>query len=306
MRRVASPPSSTTWVGPRPSPKSSARSVRSQYSSRVSPFQANTGTPCGFSGVPSGPTTTAAAAWSWVEKMLQEAHRTSAPSAFRVSMRTAVWMVMCRLPVMRWPFRGCAAAYSLRTAMSPGISCSARVISLRPHSASWRSATRCSRVPLSVLGTVVVVVIAFSSSTGFREWPLEGGHEESRPRCAGLGRELAEGTKKEARGLGEPRDVLAVEAEPLLPHPLAEVLVIVRQEVDHDAAPGRPQHPRHLREHGRGVGHVAEPQHEEGGVASLVGEGQRLQPPLVELDVGERSGGAAGRLEHRRGGVDPD
>ena len=30
-----------------------------------------------------------AAAWSWVEKMLQEAQRTSAPSAVGVLMRTA-------------------------------------------------------------------------------------------------------------------------------------------------------------------------------------------------------------------------
>ena len=52
-----------------------------QYSSSVSPFQAKTGTPGGSSAVPFGPTTTAAAAWSWVEKMLQEAQRTSAPSA---------------------------------------------------------------------------------------------------------------------------------------------------------------------------------------------------------------------------------
>ena len=33
-----------------------------QYSSSVSPFQAKTGIPRGSSGVPSGPTTTAAAA----------------------------------------------------------------------------------------------------------------------------------------------------------------------------------------------------------------------------------------------------
>src|SRR5690606_41620057 len=38
----------------------------------------------------------AAAAWSWVEKMLHDAQRTSAPMSLRVSMRTAVWIVMCR------------------------------------------------------------------------------------------------------------------------------------------------------------------------------------------------------------------
>ena len=53
--------------------------------------------------MPLGPTATAAAAWSWVEKMLQLAQRTSAPSSTSVSMSTAVWMVMCSEPEMRAP-----------------------------------------------------------------------------------------------------------------------------------------------------------------------------------------------------------
>ena len=56
--------------------QSKMRSVHHQYSSSVSPFQANTGVPAGASTVPSRPTTTAAAASSWVEKMLQDAQRT--------------------------------------------------------------------------------------------------------------------------------------------------------------------------------------------------------------------------------------
>ena len=74
---VASPPSSRIIVGPDSPGQRSTCSVHHQYSSRVSPFQAKTGTPAGASGVPVGPTTTAAAAWSWVEKMLQLAQRTS-------------------------------------------------------------------------------------------------------------------------------------------------------------------------------------------------------------------------------------
>jgi hypothetical protein len=62
--------------------------------------------PFGSSGVPSGPTTTAAAAWSWVEKMLHDTQRTSAPSSARVSISTAVCTVMCRLPMMRVPASG--------------------------------------------------------------------------------------------------------------------------------------------------------------------------------------------------------
>ncbi len=60
----------------------------------------------------------------------------SAPSAFSVSISTAVWMVMCSEPVMRAPFSGCASPNSSRQAIRPGISVSAISISLRPQSAS--------------------------------------------------------------------------------------------------------------------------------------------------------------------------
>ena len=83
----------------------------------------------------------AAAAWSWVEKMLHDAQRTSAPSAFSVSISTAVWIVMWRLPAMRAPFSGWLFANSSRIAIRPGISVSAIRISLRPQAASARSAT---------------------------------------------------------------------------------------------------------------------------------------------------------------------
>ena len=147
--------------GPSPPGQVSACSVHHQYSSRVSPFQAKTGTPCGSSGVPLGPTATAAAAWSWVEKMLHDTHRTSAPSEVSVSMRTAVCTVMCSEPMMRAPFSGCDAANSSRVLISPGISCSARRISLRPNSARERSATLKS---FSV-SVAVVVIVSLESGT---------------------------------------------------------------------------------------------------------------------------------------------
>ena len=40
--------------------------------------------------------------------MLHDAQRTSAPSACSVSISTAVWIVMCRLPAMRAPRSGCS------------------------------------------------------------------------------------------------------------------------------------------------------------------------------------------------------
>ncbi len=138
---VASPPSSRIMLGPEPSGQRRAWSVHHQYSSSVSPFQAKTGTPWGASVVPLGPTAMAAAAWSWVEKMLQDTQRTSAPRAVRVSMSTAVWMVMCSEPMILAPASGWASANSARVAMRPGISCSASWISLRPKLARERSAT---------------------------------------------------------------------------------------------------------------------------------------------------------------------
>ena len=81
--------------------------------------------------------------------MLHDAQRTSAPSATSVSMSTAVWIVMCSEPVMRAPRSGCSSAYSRRADIKPGISCSARPISFRPHSAKERSATLKSRAGTS-------------------------------------------------------------------------------------------------------------------------------------------------------------
>ena len=74
--------------------------------------------------------------------MLQLAQRTSAPSVVSVSMSTAVWIVMCSDPEMRAPASGLDSPNSWRMAIRPGISCSARIISLRPNGASDRSATR--------------------------------------------------------------------------------------------------------------------------------------------------------------------
>src|SRR6516165_12719772 len=117
---VASPPSSRIMLAVCPFGHSRMRSTKSQYWSSVSPLNAKTGVPLAAM---------AAAAWSCVEKMLHEAQRTSAPSACRLSISTAVWIVMCRQPAMRAPLRGCCLPYCSRTAIRPGISVSAMSIS---------------------------------------------------------------------------------------------------------------------------------------------------------------------------------
>src|SRR3984885_13527071 len=214
---VASPPSSRIMFGPGwagsdpPSGPSCGQrrtcSVHHQYSSSVSPFHAYTGTPCGSSGVPSGPTAIAAAAWSWVEKMLQLHQRTSAPRAVSVSISTAVWIVMCSEPVIRAPFKGCASAYSARIDIRPGISCSASVISLRPNSASERSATLKSALRAAVgliadmTSSPIGHVSALATETG-RAWRI------TQPVAALLGRPGRYHTgigRLEASALGERR-----------------------------------------------------------------------------------------------------
>src|SRR5262245_8945054 len=99
--------------------------------------------------------------------MLQEAQRTSAPSAFSVSMSTAVWMVMWSDPAIRAPRRGCRAAYSSRMATRAGISLSAMAISLRPHSARERSATWKSEVCCGLLVDAALIAPPFCTGKGF-------------------------------------------------------------------------------------------------------------------------------------------
>ena len=121
MTLVRSPPSSRIMLGRQPLGPSMVRPMHQSYSSSVSPFQAKTGTPA---------SAMAEAAWSWVEKILQELQRTSAPSALSVSIKTAVWIVMCRQPAMHAPASTCASPNSARSAISPGISVSAMAIFL--------------------------------------------------------------------------------------------------------------------------------------------------------------------------------
>src|ERR1700736_6587698 len=113
--------------------------------------------------------------------MLQLHQRTSAPSAVSVSISTAVWIVMCSDPVIRAPFSGWASAYSLRIDIRPGISCSASVISLRPNSASERSATLKSVSVSVAVGVIVEFSMVVSAASAFREGGLELVEGRNRP-----------------------------------------------------------------------------------------------------------------------------
>mmetsp|Transcript_133896 Transcript_133896/g.218017 ORF Transcript_133896/g.218017 Transcript_133896/m.218017 type:complete len:204 (+) Transcript_133896:363-974(+) len=140
---VASPPSSTIRSGPTAPCQVRHCSVHHQYSSSVSPFHAKTAAVPAFA--------TPDAAWSCVLKMLHDAHCTAAPRSARVSMSTPVWIVMCNEPEIRTPANGFLAPNSLRQFIRPGISCSARVSSLRPNSASPMSLTLDSAILIDAI-----------------------------------------------------------------------------------------------------------------------------------------------------------
>ena len=67
---------------------------------------------------------------------------TSAPRAVRVSMSTAVCVVMCRHPAIRAPFSGLDSLYIFRICIKPGISFSAISMHFRPHDACSMSAAK--------------------------------------------------------------------------------------------------------------------------------------------------------------------
>lgn len=67
---------------------------------------------------------------------------TSAPNSSRVSISTAVWIVICRQPPIRAPLSGCVFPYFFLKDIRPGISSSASIISFRPHSARFMSAVK--------------------------------------------------------------------------------------------------------------------------------------------------------------------
>src|ERR1700712_671169 len=147
---VKSPPSSKIiFKGRSTLPKNKVCSMHQSDSSFVCPFHAKTPIPA---------SAIAAAAWSCVENILQELHLTSAPKAVKVSIKTAVWMVMCKQPAIRAFFNGCDAPYSALKLIKPGISASAKRISLRPQAAKLISATLYLRLK-SICEPVAVVDI---------------------------------------------------------------------------------------------------------------------------------------------------
>src|SRR5688572_7779244 len=296
----------------------SACSVHHQYSSSVSPFQAKTAIPSGFSGVPLGPTATAAAAWSCVEKMLHDTQRTLAPRSTSVSMRTAVCTVMCSDPMIRAPASGFAFLCSARMAIKPGISCSASRISFRPHSASPRSFTlKAGRSSALGAGRTVVVidlmsplkdqsVLQTANCNQRSALPGSRGHEQFRPFCSGIPRQGNHLHVLEPCLLQPFRHLGARKAEPDVTHALAEFSLVMWCEVDQEQATSVPQDPVHLDQDAPRIGSVVQDQGEDRRVEFRRFNRQRFELSLSKLDPGHPLRTRPGLLQHVGRGVHSD
>src|SRR5690606_32680179 len=175
----------------------------------------------------------------------------------RVSIRTAVCTVMCRLPMIRAPASGWLPAYSCRSAISPGISYSARRISLRPNSASERSFTLkgsrpasrvawkgCSCATLVAMVSVLVVVREFRRGRTPRSCPDGDGGEEHRALGAGVQRYRVIRRQPEPRPGTPLRELRLAHPLPEVAEGLAILRPLMRHQVGQQQPPAGPEHPR--------------------------------------------------------------
>jgi len=73
--------------------------------------------------------------------MLHDDQRTCAPRCTKVSINTAVWIVICKQPAMRAPFNGFFGPYSSRMAIRPAFQFRQSRFLLRPPIAKAMSLT---------------------------------------------------------------------------------------------------------------------------------------------------------------------
>src|SRR5688500_1075389 len=179
--------------------------------------------------------------------MLHDTQRTSAPRSTSVSIRTAVCTVMCKLPMIFAPLSGCLPRYSARTVISPGISCSARRISLRPHSASERSATlnagRSAACADSRRANSAIPMNVFLCDETLTFALLRNHREHRGPFRLRIGGENPVPRDRQAR-VGHPgANLLLGNALPDVSHLRREVLALMGSEIEDDQAAGRREHP---------------------------------------------------------------
>src|SRR5581483_11494323 len=142
---------------------------------------------------------------------------------------------MCSEPMTRAPASGFFAPYCLRSAISPGISCSASRISLRPKSASARFFTLYGSRPAAFAASNACsfsVTVAMLLSCRYKQpWSFD----------ARVGCERHNFWIRTSGFCDPLRDLVFAESEPHVAHLLTVVLAIVRQHIDDDQPSARLQ-----------------------------------------------------------------
>src|SRR5262249_48043734 len=153
-------------------------------------------------------------------------------------------MVMCRLPMMRAPASGLVPACCFRSAIRPGISCSARRISLRPKSASERSLTLKGCRPAALAASngcsfsTIVAICASPCCCHEQPWTL----------CTLVWSQGDDSTVLEVCVRQKAARVFLAEAKPDMAHLLTIAFAIVRQHVHEQKTAARLDDARHSSE----------------------------------------------------------
>src|SRR5579884_2605832 len=126
---------------------------------------------------------------------------------------------MCSEPITRAPASGFFAPCCARSAISPGISCSASRISFRPKSASERTLTLYGSRPAACAASnacifSVTVAIRFS----WLQLLFRRRHEEPGTLDPRVGRHRDDARVREAAVLEQARDLRLAESEPHVTH----------------------------------------------------------------------------------------
>src|SRR5438270_8900723 len=220
-------------------------------------------------------------------------------------MRTAVCTVMWSEPMIFAPANGCFPLYSARSAIKPGISCSARRISFRPNSARARSFTLYGSRPASIaaanefIGSVIMPTVR--SIEGLHRYPSCGFAERDRVRFiarAGLSQRCGALTRSSEQhrtlrfGIRRQRRVavmfeagachpvgqgVAVETLPEMSHCLPQILSAVGHHVEHEQSSARLDHARRLRKNAGRIGRVVKDQKKKSHVDLAIPDRQRFE-----------------------------
>ena len=203
------------------------------------------------------PTATAAAAGSWVLKMLHDTQRTSAPRSTSVSISTAVCTVMCSEPMMRAPGerlrRGVAGAqrHQARHLLLGEADLLAAELGEREVLHLEGQALGAGATALSVAVLLIVHSPRFGAvrGTGLWWWRRALAANSGGPLASGAGGSGWTRTCSKPAAASQSLICSGSKPEPDVSHLLAVLLAVVAQHVDDQQPPARPQRARRLAQH---------------------------------------------------------